>query len=250
MPAVRRRRLGAVRARTTGRRRTTSRPSSPSKLARAAAAVPDRGGEVQRPAARRPARRALQPRPGRAGRSSSAATSQLLFGGMGRLSENSVVVHQEQVARGHRRRSTCPTAGANGVIIAQGGAFGGLEPVRQGRQAGLLLQPVRPAAVQGLRRRRRSRRRAPGADGVRLRRRRARQGRRRRRSTSTARKVGEGRVDAHRADALLRRRDDRRRQRQRDAGERRLRPERQRVHRPRAAGCRSTSTRTPRTPTT
>ena len=28
--------------------------------------------------------------------------SQILFGGMGRLSENSVIVHQEQVPLGHR----------------------------------------------------------------------------------------------------------------------------------------------------
>ena len=41
----------------------------PEKLRRAAAPVPDRGGEVQRPAARRPPRRALQLRPRRAARS-------------------------------------------------------------------------------------------------------------------------------------------------------------------------------------
>ena len=46
---------------TTGRRRTTSPPSSP-RSCRAAAAVPDRGGEVQRAAARRPPLRAVQPR--------------------------------------------------------------------------------------------------------------------------------------------------------------------------------------------
>ena len=71
---VRRRRLGALRRRTTGRRRTTSPPSKPEKLARAAAPVPDRGGEVQRPAARRPPVRALQRRDWPAGRSSCAAT--------------------------------------------------------------------------------------------------------------------------------------------------------------------------------
>ena len=37
-----------------------------------------------------------------------------------------------------------PEHGANGVIIAQGGAFGGFAPLREGRQAGLLLQPLRP----------------------------------------------------------------------------------------------------------
>ena len=73
-----------------------------------------------------------------------------------------------------RRRSMVPEGGADGVIIAQGGAFGGWSLYVQRRQAGLLLQPLRPAAVQDLRRRADPRRRAPGADGVRLRRRRAR----------------------------------------------------------------------------
>src|SRR4051794_24445414 len=43
-----------------------------------------------------------------------------------------------------------------------------LEPVRQGRQAHLLLQPARAAAVQGRRRTGHPARRAPGAHGVRL----------------------------------------------------------------------------------
>ena len=36
---------------------------------------------------------------------------QLLFGGMGRLSENSIVVHQEQVARRHGRDRRARTTG-------------------------------------------------------------------------------------------------------------------------------------------
>ena len=115
---------------------------------------------------------------------------------MGRLSENSVVVDQEQVARRDGARSSCPTAAPTGVIVAQGGAFGGWS---------LYLHDGRPAYCYnlfGLQRfkvygeTRRPARRAPGADGVRLRRRRARQGRDRRPSTSTATKVGEGRVEA------------------------------------------------------
>ena len=43
------------------------------------------------------------------------------------------------------------------MIIAQGGAFGGWSLYAQGRQADVLLQPARPAAVQDRRRRSRSR---------------------------------------------------------------------------------------------
>ena len=62
---LRRRRLGALRP---GRLDAGVRPrrGQPGEAARAAAPVPDRGGEVQRPAARRPSLRALQPRHGRA----------------------------------------------------------------------------------------------------------------------------------------------------------------------------------------
>ncbi len=160
--------------------------------------------------------------------------SQLLFGGMGRLSENSVVVLKNK-SHAVTALIEVPEAGANGVIVAQGGAFGGFSLYATGRQAGLLLQPVRPATVQGLRIRSDPVRRAPGADGVHLRRRRVRQGRRghplRRRRTS---RRGPGRRDC--ADAVLRRRDDRRRKRQRDTGERRLRAEGRRFHRPGALG--------------
>ena len=51
--------------------------------------------------------------------------SQLLFGGMGRLERELGPRHQEQVATRSPRRSSCPTAARSGVIIAQGGAFGG-----------------------------------------------------------------------------------------------------------------------------
>jgi len=51
-------------------------------------------------------------------------TRQLLFGGMGRLSENSVVVVKN---KSHAVTATIdvPNGGAKGVIVAQGGAFGG-----------------------------------------------------------------------------------------------------------------------------
>ena len=51
-------------------------------------------------------------------------TSQLLFGRMGRLSESSVVANKNK-SHSITAQIDVPEAGANGVIIAQGGAFGG-----------------------------------------------------------------------------------------------------------------------------
>jgi hypothetical protein len=50
--------------------------------------------------------------------------SQLLFGGMGRLTENSVVVTKNK-SHAVTAQVLVPPEGASGVIIAQGGAFGG-----------------------------------------------------------------------------------------------------------------------------
>jgi arylsulfatase len=50
--------------------------------------------------------------------------SQLLFGGMGRLSENSVV-NTKNKSHAVTAEVVVPEAGANGVIFAQGGAFAG-----------------------------------------------------------------------------------------------------------------------------
>jgi arylsulfatase A-like enzyme len=49
---------------------------------------------------------------------------QLLFGGMGRLSENSVVVIKNK-SHSVTAQLIIPDGGTNGVIVAQGGAFGG-----------------------------------------------------------------------------------------------------------------------------
>jgi arylsulfatase A-like enzyme len=49
---------------------------------------------------------------------------QLLFGGMGRLSENSIVVIKNK-SHAVTAQVVVPEAGAQGVIVAQGGAFGG-----------------------------------------------------------------------------------------------------------------------------
>jgi arylsulfatase A-like enzyme len=50
--------------------------------------------------------------------------SQLMFAGMGRLSENSVIVTKNK-SLSITASITVPNGGANGVLIAQGGAFGG-----------------------------------------------------------------------------------------------------------------------------
>ena len=51
-------------------------------------------------------------------------TSQLLFGRMGRLSENSIVSMKNK-SHSITAQVDVPETGANGVIVAQGGAFGG-----------------------------------------------------------------------------------------------------------------------------
>ena len=118
-------------------------------------------------------------------------TSQLLFGRMGRLSENSVVVIKNKshsITALDRR----PGGRRERRDHLPGRRVRRLRALREGREAGVLLQPLRPAAVQGLRRGADPRGRAPGADGVHLRRRRAREGRRRRSSTSTASRSARG----------------------------------------------------------
>ena len=52
-------------------------------------------------------------------------TRQILFGGMGRLTENSVVVTKNK-SFALTAEVGVPDDGANGVIFAQGGAFGGM----------------------------------------------------------------------------------------------------------------------------
>ena len=148
--------------------------------------------------------------------------SQLLFGGMGRLSENSVL-NIKNKSHAVTAESTVPDGGADGVIIAQGGAFGGWSLyLNDGRPtycynlfglqhhvAGDAPVPAGTHQVRmefaydggGL---------GKGGDGHPLRRRRP---------------VGEGRVERDRPDDLLGRRDLRRRQRHRLAGQRRLHAE-------------------------
>jgi arylsulfatase A-like enzyme len=60
--------------------------------------------------------------------------SQLLFGGMGRLSENSVVVMKNK-SFSITAEVEVPSKGAEGVIIHQGGAFGGMSLYAKGGKA-------------------------------------------------------------------------------------------------------------------
>ena len=112
-------------------------------------------------------------------------SSQLLFGGMGRLSENSVITMKNK-SHAITAEIDVPEGGANGVIISQGGAFGGWRLyAKDGKpkycynlfglqQFKVYGETAIPAGQ------------APGADGVRLRRRRAGQGRRRHALSSMA----------------------------------------------------------------
>ena len=199
---------------------------NPDKLRELQRSVPDRGGKYN--VLPLDDRRFERFNPDLAGRPQLVrGNSQLLFGAMGRLSENSVVVNKNK-SFSITAELEVPEGGAEGVIISQGGAFGGFSLyVKDGKPAycynlfGLQRFKVYGEGSD-------PRGRAPGADGVHLRRRRSRQGRRRRALPRRRGGRRPGRRDG--ADALLRRRDDRRRLGHRHSGQRRLRPEGQRVH--------------------
>ena len=148
-------------------------------------------------------------------------SSQLLYEGMGRLSENSVLALKNK-SHAVTAQIEVPEGGAEGVIVAQGGAYAGWSLYLHGG--------ARPTATTSSRLERYKvageaaarRRRAPGADGVRLRRRGLGKGGDVTLYVDGA-KVGEGRVEHTVPDGLLGGRDDRRRPRQRDSGERRPR---------------------------
>ncbi len=174
--------------------------------------------------------------------------SQLMFRGMKRLSESSVV--------NIKNKSHAVTAE---VVVPDERRFG--RPHRPGRpvrrlvavhargQARLLLQHVRhSSSLKTYSDDGRAGRRAPGPDGVHVRRRWPRQGRRRRavRRRQPGR-IGTGRVDG--PDDLLGRRDHRPRRGHRARRSATTTPARQLVQRQGAAGCRSTSTTRPRTTT-
>ena len=156
-------------------------------------------------------------------------TSQLLFGGMGRLSEHSVLSLKNK-SHAITAEIVVPDGGAEGVILSQGGAFGGFALyIKDGRPAYCYnlfgLQQFKVYGEDGIPTGEHQLRMEFSYDGgglgkggdVTL--------------YLDGNEVGGGRVDGDRADALLGGRDDRRRARHRDTGERRLRPGGQRVHR-------------------
>ncbi len=196
-PGVRRRRLGALRhERRTGRQAHDLPTEHAREAARAAAAVADRGGPQynvlpldDRAAERLNADLAGRPTldPGQRRSCCSAA-----WGGCPRTASSTSRTSPLSVTA----EVDVPDGGAEGVIIAQGGGFGGWSLyAKDGRPTycyNLLgLQRFYVDADEPL-----SGRHAPGADGVRLRRRRPRQGRRPSRSTLDGAQVGEGRVEA------------------------------------------------------
>ena len=170
--------------------------------------------------------------------------SQLFFPGMGRLSENSVVSIKNK-SFSVTAEVDVPDDGANGVIIAQGGRFGGWALYAKDGAAKFVYNVSGHPGVRHHRRRADSARQPPGAHGVRLRRRRTRQGRQRdhllRRQRGRPRPR---RSDA--ADGVLRRRDHRHRVRVRHDRLRRLHRPREPVDRQAALGAARRRRRRPR----
>ena len=239
---LRRRRVGALRRQHRLQPGPQPRRRTARDAGQAATAVADRSHQVQRAADGRPhlgaARAEMAGRP-----TLIRGNSQLFFPGMGRLSENSVVSIKNR-SFSVTAEVDVPDGGADGVIIAQGGRFGGWAVyVKDGKAKfvyntlGIQSSPRSPTAHP--------RRHPPGAHGVRLRRRRARQGRRRhpllrrqRRRHRTGR--------AHPTDDLLRRRDHRHRLRVRHHRHPRLHRPHQPVHRQNQVGATRRRHRRPR----
>ena len=154
---VRRRRLGAVRHHHGLEPGARPRQGESAEAARAAAPVADRGDTLQGAAAwTTGCSRSFNP--DTAGRPVLIkGKTQLLFGGMGHLCGELCPQPQEQVPLGHRRDRGAG-AGRRGRHHCPGRQHRRLEPVRQGRQAQVLLQLERPASTSTWRRAPRSRR--------------------------------------------------------------------------------------------
>ena len=174
-PGIRRRRLGAVRRQQRLQPGPQPCRRAPRHAGQAAAALAHRGDEVQRAAHRRPRRRAARSPRSPAGPTLIRGNSQQFFPGMGRLSENSVVSIKNK-SFSVTAEVEIPEGGAEGVIIAQGGRFGGWSRLRQGRQGQVRLQRARHPGVRHRGRLADPGGHPPGAHGVRLRRRRTGKG--------------------------------------------------------------------------
>ena len=136
----------------------------PERLAELQAPLPRGGRHVPGAAHRRPpGRAAATPRP-QAGRSSSRATPSCSSAGMGRLTE-ATMLNVKNRSHAVTAQVTVPEGGASGVIIAQGGAFGGWSLyVKDGR---LVVLPQLPRAC-GASRWRPAPRSRPGDHDVRM----------------------------------------------------------------------------------
>ena len=118
---------------------------APGEAARAAAPVADRGGQVQR-ACRSTTASSSAACPRRpAARRSIQGKRQLLFGGMGRLTENSVLM-MKNTSFSLTAEVEVPEVGRRGRDRRPGRRVRRPQPLRQGRQAEVLLQLLRPRA--------------------------------------------------------------------------------------------------------
>ena len=143
---LRRRRVGALRRQQgldAGQRPVEE---DAREAARAAAAVADRSGQVQRAAARRPSDRALRARDGRpAGAHQGQPAAAVCRHGTPLREQRRQ--HQEQVVRRHRR-SRGAGQGRRGRDDRAGRPIRRLEPLRQGRQSQVRLQRARHQVVR------------------------------------------------------------------------------------------------------
>ena len=250
LPAVRRRRLGALRHHDRlDARPTTSPPRTPTSSPSCSACSSSRRRKYN--VLPLDDRRVERFNSDIAGRPQLVkGNSQLLFGGMGRLTRELGDQHQEQVARGHRRDRRARRRRRR-RDHRPGRRVRRLEPLRSrtaSRSTATTCSALQRFNVEGDDAA--ARRRPPGAHGVRLRRRRPRQGRRPSPSTSTA--TRSARAASRRTVPMVFSADE-----TTDVGadtgtarQRRLHARRQRRSPARSTGCRSTSTRTPRTSTT
>jgi hypothetical protein len=125
-------------------------------------------------------------------------TSLTLYDGMNGMLENTFINVKNQ-SKTITAEIEIPAGAANGVILAQGGAFRRLVALCEGRPPGLHLQLPRPGAVHRFGGKRASRRICHGQTGLRLRRWRSRQGR----HGNALCERHDGWRGSHRADAAL-----------------------------------------------
>ena len=143
--AVRRRHLGAVRHEHGLEPGARPRGGDAREARRAEGALHGGGAEVQRAPARRPPRRALQLRPRRPPDADQGQLPAPLRR-HGPPDEN-VVINVKNKSHSVTAEIEVPDGGAEGVIVAQGGAFAGWSLYVKDGKPKYCLQPVRPPAL-------------------------------------------------------------------------------------------------------